>query len=46
MSCGGSLKTTTSSGSVSATNGRYEVPMLDEFFMDELHVWADDGGAH
>lgn len=27
------------------TNGRYEAPMLDEVFMDELQVWADDGGV-
>ena len=26
-------------------NGRYEVPMLDDRFMDELNVWTDDGGA-
>ena len=29
-----------------AAEGRYETPMLDELVMNELQVWADDGGAH
>lgn len=29
-----------------AAEGRYEAPMLDDLVMQELQVWADDGGAH
>jgi len=29
-----------------SAEGRYDAPILDEFVMHELHVWADDGGAH
>ena len=28
------------------SNGRYEVPMIDELIVDELKNWTDEGGAH
>lgn len=28
------------------SNGRYEVPMIDELLVDELKNWTDEGGAH
>jgi hypothetical protein len=27
-------------------NGRYEVPILDKIFIEELQVSPDDAGAH